>query len=136
MLAPHMRAADRAEVLALGHGPLEALEISVRGSAEAFTWWQDGQIVGMAGVVPHTAIGPSATPWMLASDLVGRNRRYFLTESRLMVDRWLEAWPRLANFVDNEYRAALRWMAWLGFTLRDPRPIGTGLFWLAEKERF
>jgi len=135
LLAPRMRAEDKAEVLAMGQEPLEALQESVDGSAEAFTWWLGDDIVAMAGVVPESTIGPTARAWMLGGDLIPRHRRYFLRESRRVVDRWQEGWPVLWNLVDNEYRAALRWVEWLGFTLRDPRPVGTGLFWLAERER-
>lgn len=135
ILAPRMRAEDRAEVLAMGQEPLEALQMSVDGSAEAFTWWLGDDIVAMAGVNPHTLIGPTATAWMLGSDLIPRHRRYFLQESRLVVDRWLQTWPRLVNAVDAEYGAACRWLRHIGFTLSGPVPIGTGTFWLAEKER-
>lgn len=134
-LAPRLRDEDRAEVLALGLQPLEALEESVVGSAEAFTWWLGDEIVAMAGVVPATAIGPVARPWMLGSDLVRQNVRYFLPESRRTVERWWSMWPILWNVIDCDYKAALRWIVWLGFTLREPQPIGTGLFQMAVKER-
>lgn len=135
ILAPRLRAEDKAELLALGYGPLEALQESVMGSAEAFTWWKGNDIVAMAGVIPETAVGPAARPWMLGSDLVPQNARYFLPESRRIVERWWSIWPILWNVIDHDYKAALRWIVWLGFSLREPQPIGTGLFQMAVKER-
>jgi len=134
-LAPRLRAEDRAEVLALGRDPLEELEDSVARSAEAFTWRLGDEIVAMAGVNPTTAIGTTAVPWMLGSDLIPRNRRYFVPESRRVVDRWQAMWPRLVNVVDAEYRAAVRWLRHLGFTMTGPVPIAQGMFWIAERER-
>lgn len=137
-LAPLLREADRAEVLALGRDPVEALSVSVGRSAEAWTARDDGgAIICMGGVVPASLIGPTASPWLLGSPLVERHARTFLRETRRLVDRWSQEWPSLRNMVDARYERAHRWLRRIGFTVSEPRPLPpTGaMFCLAERER-
>lgn len=134
-LAPLLRAPDRAEVLAMGVEPLDGLLASVRGSAEAWTMHADGRIVFMIGVNPLSSIGRVGVPWLLGSDLVPVHRRAFMVETRRLLDVAHGRFPILRNYIHDRHRAALRWMGWLGFTIRDPRPIGSGVFWVAERDR-
>ncbi len=133
-LATLLRVEDRAEVLALGLDPVDALLGSLSGSCEAWTWRDDGRIICMAGVGPLSLIGQTGVPWLLGSDLVPVHRRAFMIETRRTVARWLGMFAVLRNTVDCRYEAAIRWLRWLGFTIGEPFALGTGLFRAAVKE--
>jgi GNAT superfamily N-acetyltransferase len=122
-LAPLLRAADRAEVLALGAEPIDGLLDSLRASREAWTARADGQIICMTGVCPLTLIGSTGVPWLLGSDLVPKHGPHFLRESRRLVARWREMFPVLENRVPADYAAALRWARWMGFTVHPGQPF-------------
>lgn len=133
-LAPLLRAADRDEVLALGLQPIDGLLGSLRASREAWTMRADGRVVFIIGVCPLTAIGRTGVPWLLGSDLVPAHRRAFMVETRRLLARAHEMFPVLRNLVDARYPQAIRWLDWLGFVIRDPQPVGNGLFWTVERE--
>lgn len=133
-LEPRLRAVDRTEVLTMGIDPLDGLLASVRGSDEAWTVRADGEIVFMIGVCPLSTIGRVGVPWLLGSDLVSKHRRTFMVETRRLLAVAHRRFPILRNYIHDGHRQALRWMDWLGFMIRDPQPIGSGLFWIAERE--
>lgn len=133
-LAPLLRAEDRAEVIALGIEPVDGLLQSLAAAREAWTYRDDGRIICMAGVAPLSLIGSTGVPWLLGSPLVASHRRAFMVETRRMVAQWLSIFPVLRNVVDARYEAAIRWLRWLGFTVGEPFPLGSGSFRFALKE--
>jgi hypothetical protein len=129
-----LRTEDHAEVIALGVQPVDALVGSLKGSAEAWTLRADGRVMCMTGVCPVSLIGRVGVPWVLGSEVVLQNRTWFLRTSQQMVARYLSRFPVLRNVVDARYRKAILWLDWLGFVIRDPMPIGSGVFWTFEME--
>lgn len=120
-----LRAADRAEVEALtGRDPREALVESVERSALAWAGLADGELVCLFGVVPMTLTGVTGVPWLLGSDAVTRYGRPFLRRNRFYVAEMLRVFPVLRNVVDARNTVSIRWLAWLGFTLGAPQPMG------------
>lgn len=115
-LVPRLRAADRAEVLALGAEPIDGLLESLR-AGNAWTARADGEIICMTGVGPLTSIGQTGVPWLLGSDLVRQHAKHFMGESRRFVGEWLKTYPILQNRVPSNYAATLRWARWLGFKI-------------------
>ncbi len=124
-LAPVMREADTQEVWATSHStPLEALERSLVVSRDTRAGLVDGRVVCMFGVGAGTALSLSGYPWLLASDELVRHAVRFLRESLSYVTWAMTVWTRLENFVDTRNSAALRWLRWLGFSLRHAAPFG------------
>lgn len=124
-LAPVMRAADRAEaVAALGLSPLEGLRKSLESSIEAWCGMADGEVVCLFGLSYFNILVGEGCPWLLGSDLVERHSRAFLRRNKAMVAHWLELFPVLRNHVDARHTVAVRWLAWLGFTILPPVPYG------------
>lgn len=126
-LARRMRPADEAEVLAAdGLG----LRDSVRLAAE----WSDpgtvsaglagGELACICGVVRGPFVTGVAYPWLLTTGTVDRHRAAFLRASRAVLARWLARYPHLEQHIDARYAQALRWVAWLGFTVYPPEPYG------------
>lgn len=122
--ASNMRDGDRKECLdILGLSPYNAVKQSVLQSEEAYTGWRDG-ILGIIGVVPPSLLGDTAQPWMLTTNQLTKSPRVILKFTKPFIKRWLERYPRLVNYVDAEYTAALRWAKWSGFTIHEPAPYG------------
>lgn len=124
-IAERMRPADVAEVLASsGKSPYEALMFSLTGSAQAWTAALDGQPEVMFGVADLNILTGLGAPWLLGTDAVERNYRQFLRRSLSWREQLSERYDVLRNFVDDRNEVSKRWLAWMGFTLFDPIPVG------------
>lgn len=124
-IAAKMRPADVAEVMASsGKSPHEALMFSLSGSAMARTALVDGQPEVMFGVADLNVLTLTGAPWLLGSDAVERNYRLFLRQSLSWREQLLQRYDVLRNFVDDRNEVSKRWLAWMGFTLFDPIPVG------------
>lgn len=71
------------------------------------------QIEGVFG------ISKAGSPWFLCTDKFDEFRISFAKESKHFVQDLLEEYGFLANFVDSRHEASIRWLKWLGFTVRD-----------------
>jgi hypothetical protein len=130
VLAPRMRRADAAEILASGgYKPLPGLLAALRWSRRHGQAWAgliDGEVACLFGIGKRTLLSPAATPWLLTGDLVERHPLLFWRASRAVIAAWLEEHELLEQFVDSRYTQALRWAARLGFTVEEPAPFGRG----------
>ena len=124
-VAAALRPADRAEVWAAAHlMPFAAVSDSVARSETAFTGLVDGQPALIAGVGRASLLGATGVPWMLGTALIDRHPVAFLSHSRRVVAGWRRDFARLVNRVDARNRAAVRWLAWLGFRIDPAKPFG------------
>ena len=124
-VAAAMRPADRAEVWAAAHlTPMAAVSESVARSETAFTGLADGRPALIAGVGRASLLGATGVPWMLGTGLIERHPLAFLLHSRRVVADWRRNFARLVNRVDARNRAAVRWLAWLGFRIDPATPFG------------
>lgn len=124
-VASRMRAADRAEVWALGrHDPVQAVVRSIAVSAESWVFTAGGVPLALFGVAPVTGHPGVGSPWLLGADGVQRHARPFLALGREFVGRWLVEYDRLYNVVDARNRSSIRWLSALGFTFHPPVPVG------------
>ena len=117
-LADNLRAEDRLEVFCShGYGPKQALTYSFGTSKECNSIIDDGErVIGMFGfgVTPDNK---SAIPWLLASDELSKIAKQFLPESKAWVDRVVEPYDYVFNYVHASNRKSIKWLKWLGFTL-------------------
>jgi hypothetical protein len=124
-LAPIMRAEDKAEIWAAAAvGPLEGLEISLAGSFQAWTWLVEGRPACMFGIGCPSLLAGIGTPWFLSSLLLDRHRVPLLKFYRPFLAEMSALFPVLTNWVDARHRTAIRWLAWMGFTLFPAEPHG------------
>ena len=100
--------------------------MSVRRSVTAWAYVIDGAPVAAWGVVADSLMGAVGRPWLLTTVEVERHRRLFLVETRRGWQAMRPMFRRWENCVDDRYGRAMRWLAWLGFTLDAPEPIGAG----------
>lgn len=125
-LAAGLRAQDRAELDACGqYNHLEAIRRSVESSRWSFAVRVDGGLAAIMGVSPAgTLLSPIGVPWMLGTDLVPKHRRTLATLAPEYIRRMMREFPVLMNLVHARNTVSVRWLKHVGFTLRDPVPVG------------
>ena len=124
-LAPRMGAADAAEIWAATFSyPIDSLTLGVEVSRDPKAALVDGEVLCMFGCAPPSPLGRTATPWLLGSVDLPKHARGFLRGSRLYFSRWRQEYEILANYVDARHSHAIRWLAWLGFSIEPARPYG------------
>ncbi len=126
-LAETMRTADQAEIWASGnYTPWEGLVASIRLTDEPMTGLVDGHVLCIFGVGKSTLLSPVGHPWMLSSFLVDSHTRAWARYSKRMFRYMIHAYnvKHLRNYVDARYTEAVRWLAWLGFTIHPAEPFG------------
>jgi hypothetical protein len=130
-----LRAGDAAEIAALGLSKEQALFASIERAVWAETYLVDGEPAAIVGLGLSSLLGGWGVPWLLTGPACERHKKTFLRESRRQVARMLEEASPLINFVHADYRRALRWMAWLGFTIEAPIKLNGALFHRCIKKR-
>lgn len=124
-IAPRMRAADVIEVAAAsGRSPLNALRHSLEHSDFSYTVFFDGKPETMFGCGTTDLLSRTGAPWLLGSDALEQNYRHFLRGSRFWISRMRDRYSLLRNIVDDRNQVSKRWLEWLGFELREPKPFG------------
>lgn len=85
---------------------------------DAQTIFIDGEAAGIFGVMHHEDCN---VPWAVFSKVVDRHPIPFLRAAK----RWAESLAvSVVNYVDVRNESAVKWFAWLGFTLGEPVPYG------------
>jgi hypothetical protein len=122
--AIELRDGDRREIEALGFSPLDGLSRSLACSVWADAYLVGGAVAALVGLALQPLLGGVAMPWLLTGRPVDRHRKAFLRLTRSRTRQMLAEHGTLVAEVHADYREAVRWLAWLGFTLAPPRPIG------------
>lgn len=119
-----LRDGDRREVEALGLSPRDGLAHSMARSVWADAYLADGEVAALVGLGLQPLIGGVAMPWLLTGRPVDRHRKAFLRLTRGRTSAMLADHGALVAYVHADYREAVRWLRWLGFTLASPQPLG------------
>ena len=121
----NLRDADRVEVMLSDRlGPLDAVRQSWRASLDAECHAvidDDGVPVALCGVSEGGLIWLLCTDGLLAS---AANRRQFIREGKGWVNRCLQRYGPLRNWVYAKNVGSIRWLKSLGFTVHQPAPFG------------
>jgi hypothetical protein len=122
-LSENMRQEDREEIwIASRSDPLDCLVHGIVNSTFCKTVVYQERVVAMFGVT--TLDNQTGLPWMLATDELKSIKKSFLTECKKYVDTMLSVRPYLTNFVYTKNSVHILWLRWLGFTFKEPAPIG------------
>ncbi len=115
-VALKLREADRLELKACnGHSNhFDSLRISVKASHQPFTIFNGDEPVGMFGVCPGKECG---IPWLLGTDKLTDNKKFFISNSRRITQEWFKRYPVLINYIDCRNQVAIQWLEYLGFTM-------------------
>lgn len=124
-LVPRLRQSDIDECEALfGNGSvLEATLHGLTPEGAAFVAVHAGETIAVFGVCPGDEEGVG-TPWLIGSEALDRCARELVSEARSTLAIWQRFYPILRNVVDARNKKSIRWLKHLGFTVRDPKPLG------------
>jgi hypothetical protein len=122
--AIELRDGDRREIEAFGLSPREGLALSLARSIWADAYLIGNEVAALVGLAVQPLVGGVAMPWLLTGRPVDRHRKAFLQLTRARTRRMLAEHGTLVAEVHADYREAVRWLAWLGFALAPPRPLG------------
>lgn len=130
-LVPRLRKTDVAECEAL-FGEGSTLVTTLHGlnpKGVAFVAVHEGETIAVFGVCPGDEDGVG-TPWLVGTEALDRLARELIVEARSVLAIWQRFYPILRNVVDTRNSKSIRWLKRLGFTVRDPKPLGMagGLF--------
>ena len=108
ILAPNLRDIDTEEIwCASGLGPLEALNQAFELCDICNTVTLDDEPIAMYGV---TVESWGAIPWLLGSEALESVKVSMAKISTETVDRWVEKWGTLRNYVHAENTQSIRWL--------------------------
>lgn len=116
VLAPNLRAADKAECDALlgpGHVGAALLE-SIVGSSQATAIEEDGEPIGVFGVSPH-GVPNVGTVWLVGTDRLPLHKGPLLRQCKADLEKLHQIYPALTNVVHAENEVHIRFLRWLGF---------------------
>ncbi len=125
-LVSSIRAADVAELKAIGNlDPEVALKMSFCLSTHVYTWLVGDKVGAVFGVAPIDGQPGTASVWMIGSDLIRTEKRFFIENSRRCIDHCNTLYPLLENYVHPNNRLVIRWLEWCGFEFDEPEPYGS-----------
>jgi hypothetical protein len=122
-LAPRLRPFDRQESESAGLPARAALWRCYRASHVAKAALVDGEVAACWGCC-GPLLSPVGYPWLLTSAMVARVPVTLLREGRRETEQMLIVHPALEGYVLASYRAAIRFLGALGFTVGAPRVVG------------
>lgn len=119
-----LRDADAQEILALTPDAAQAIIGSIRNSPLAWTWLVNGAPACIFGVAASSLLDSSGRPWLVSSDTVPAFPMTFLRACKRMLPQMMSLYSHLENYVDHRHTCAVKWLAWLGFTIHPAEPFG------------
>jgi len=130
MLVERLREEDAKEIKAFGKLPKKAIWESFRLSFIRKAAFVDGEIAAMWGIC-GPILGPQGDLWLMTTPAIEKAPWAFVREARREVAEALEIFPSVRGILSCDYKAAVRLVKLLGFSLT---PWGDG-FALFEKAR-
>jgi hypothetical protein len=122
-IADSARRADVEEMLACtGASVCAALSYGLQHSLRSWVIEDDGTPLAAVGDT-LAAIGVGV-PWMVTTNHITINPRGFLRASKAVLREAMQRHSKLINYVDARNADAVRWLAWLGFTIGPAVPYG------------
>ena len=127
-IAENIREADRSEIWDLTMmKPLEALKKSLEVSLLSCTGLIDDTPVCMFGVGDTGLMMNTGRPWMIGTNEIDKDPVTFLRRNKRYVQKMLDCYGYLENYVSEENTRAIQWLKWLGFNF-DEEPVRMGFF--------
>ena len=95
-----------------------------RKSGVAYVGLIDGEIACAWGVVKDSVLGLRARIWLLSTDVMDKAPVRVAVRTRKQLRKITRKYPYLENDVDAKYEKCIVWLRWLGFTIKEPKPLG------------
>ena len=107
-----------------GREPYHVLVESYRKSDIAFVGLIDNEIACAWGVAKESILSDESTIWLLSTEMMKKAPVAVAKKTKKELEKLLQIYPKIGNYVDSEYRLCIRWLRWLGFTVDNPEPVG------------
>ncbi len=126
-VAKNLRRQDKIEMQAMQGEDVNieaTLQHSVSITEEPVTVMLDTGVVGcILGIAPvlDTKIG---VPWLVGTDDIEDYGREFVCMGRELVEKGLEKYDLLCNYVDARNLRSIEWLKRIGFEVQAPTPFG------------
>lgn len=121
----NIRDEDVEEVNAMGGGTVrDALMSTDNLETNSWVWERDGQVHAIFGVNPVPDREGIGVVWMLATKSFDDHLFAFTAACRAVVQQMVKGYDYVFNYVYEENRKSIKWLEWLGFTIRDAEGIG------------
>jgi hypothetical protein len=101
-----------------------ALKEAFVRSSMCWTGLNGDRPVAMFGCNAPSVMATSASPWMLGTDELDRAAIGIGRASLYYINKMLERYDYLENFIDARQKKSIRWLKWCGFTIEEPFPVG------------
>lgn len=125
VLAENIREEDKNEIWKAAHVfPLEAIKDSVRQSLFSFSYRSGDDLLFIWGLKRPIQIAPIGIIWMLTANAVEKHKKEFVKASYDVQKLAEKDHVMLFQYVDAEYKRALRWLKWLGYTIYPAKSFG------------
>ncbi len=112
-----LRHDDACEVAACGVTKEAAIAQSMARSLWSEAYLVGGEVAAIMGLGVTAMVGGHGVPWLLTGPACERHKRRFMIESKHQIERMRAQLLPLINYVHADYRRAVRWLGWLGFTI-------------------
>lgn len=126
-IARHMREIDRAECIAMGHEPKEALRNARRKSLWSLTAMVDGKPSALMGLAVLNMVEGVGVPFFLGTDEVYKHGRTLLARGPAVIALMRQTTPTLVNLVSCQNGRAIRLLKRWGFELGDATEMHGGV---------
>jgi len=80
----------------------------------------DGKLVALMGIVPVGLLTGEGCPWMLGTEELKKHGKIFVAFSKPTMISAAKPYTTLRNYVDVRNKQSIRWLKWLGFTIKSP----------------
>lgn len=129
-VADNIRAEDLLEINSSHHGmtQMEVLTKSFRQSRiyRKVVHEEGYGAIAMFGLA-SCPIDFRACVWFLGTDRMGLHRKWFMRQSKPVIQEMLEKRSFLYNMVDSRYEMSVRWLQWCGFTIQRDAVVFNGI---------
>lgn len=116
-IARRMRAIDQLECRTMGHDPKQALRVGLMASTIAWTVMIDGRPEAMMGATPVSVAGGQGRPWLLMTDVAGRQAVTLVRLGRVYTAAMHRQYTFLENWVHADNHKTIRWLSRLGYAV-------------------
>lgn len=118
LMTPKLRLTD-AQLATLGSvDPMTLIEDAIDRADQCWVGRVDGDIVCVWGIQGKTLLSDEVYLWLVTTDLVEKHQFKFLRYSQDFIKELSTRYRRVWGLVDAEYDTSIRWLKWLGFTIK------------------
>lgn len=123
-LEENLRAIDRIECEAHGPDVLDGIVDSIARSTHCWVARDGAEMLAVFGAAPLSLLGGVASPWLLGTPALDRRPKVLQRVTPVYMQKILDNYRYLVNWVHAENRTSVRWLRRLGFTVHPATPYG------------